>query len=284
MAMLRSLTDQQLQQLVQEEAPYGDLSTMSLGVGDQTAQLTLAARQPLTVCGTEEVARLFELAGACTTHLSASGRHVLTGAELLTVQGRAGALLLLRRLAHQLLAMSSGVASEVARIVTELRAAGHLQPVACPPGAWPGLRSLAVKAVHSGGGIMSVGSLSDALLLSPEHRVFVDASMDDAVARLGRQHPERRLVAEVASLQEAMALAEAGAEALQLTDFTPAALHQCKLALHASRLHPMLIAAGDVHGGNAVAYADAGADMLLTSAPYAAMPSALESRLSRGVQ
>jgi len=177
--------------------------------------------------------------------------------------------------------LSSGVASEVARIVTELRAAGHSQPLACTRKTFPGTRALMVKAVVSGGGVMHRLGLSDTLLLFPEHRVFVESDMDDTVGRLRRHQPEKRLVVEVTSLEEALAMASAGAEVLQLERFTPEAVRHCKAALHASRLHPLLAAAGGVNAGNAVAYASAGADILVSSAPYHAPPRDVEVRFSR---
>ncbi|MFT3856186.1 MAG: ModD protein [Aquabacterium sp.] len=281
--MLRALSDEALEALLREDAPYGDISTMGLGLGTQHGHVVMAARQPMTVCGTEEAVRLFELHGASATLLAPSGSHVLTGAELLTAHGHAATLLLVWKVAQTLIEYASGIASEVARIVTELRAAGHMVPLACTRKTFPGTRALAVKAVYSGGGIMHRLGLSDSLLLFTEHRVFVDASRDDAVGKLRRFQPEKHLVVEVGSMQEALAMAESGADELQLERFTPEHVRQCRLALHKSGLHPMLAVAGGVNAGNAVAYADAGADVLVSSAPYHAPPRDVEVRFSREV-
>lgn len=279
--MPTALSDEALQQLLREDAPYGDLTTHSLGLSGLPGAVTFAARQPMTVCASEEAARLFTLCGAVAQVHAPSGRHVLAGAELLSAQGPAAALLLAWKVAQTLMECSSGIASEVARIVTELRAAGHAQPLACTRKAFPGTRAIAIKAVYAGGGIMHRTGLSESLLLFPEHRLFVDASMDDTVGRLRKQQPEKRLVAEVTTLQEALTLATAGADVLQLERFTPDAVRQCKLALHASRLHPALAVAGGVNAANAVAYAEAGADVLVSSAPYHAPPRDVEVRFSR---
>jgi molybdenum transport protein len=73
--MLRALSDEALQQLLREDAPFGDVSTMSLGLGAQAGRVVMAARQPMTVCGSEEAARLFELHGATATVHAPSGSH-----------------------------------------------------------------------------------------------------------------------------------------------------------------------------------------------------------------
>ncbi len=281
--MLRSLSDEALCQLLREDAPYGDMTTAALGLHASSGHVVFAARQPMTVCGTEEAQRLFELAGASAQVHTPSGRHVLAGAELLVAQGPVESLMLAWKSAQTLVEMISGVASEVARIVTELRAAGHPQPLACTRRAFPGTRALAVKAVQAGGGIMHRLGLSDGLLLYPEHRIFVDASVDDMVGRLRKAQTEKKLISLVTSLEEAMAFAIAGSEILQLDEFTPEAVRQTKLALHNSRLHPMLAVSGGVTAANAVAYADAGADVLVSSAPYQAAPRAIEARFSRAL-
>ncbi|KGM39590.1 pyrophosphorylase [Aquabacterium sp. NJ1] len=281
--MLRALSDSALQELIQEDAPYGDMTTMGLGLGDAPGRVVMAARQPMTVCGTEEAARLFELYGASATVIAPSGTHVLAGAELLSAHGRASTLLLVWKVAQTLMEYASSISSEVARIVTELRAAGHAQPLACTRKSFPGTRALSVKAVLQGGGVMHRMGLSETMLLFPEHRVFLDVSTDDMVGRLRKYQPEKRLVVEVGSLEEALAMATSGADVLQLERFTPEAVRQCKMTLHTSRLHPTLAVAGGVNAANAVAYADAGADILVSSAPYHAPARDVEVRFSRDV-
>src|SRR5690606_7647973 len=165
--MLRALSDDALQALLREDAPYGDISTMALGLDAQLGHVVMAATQPMTVCGAEEAARLFTLAGATVSLLASSGSHVPAGAELLSAHGPAPCLLLSWRVAQALLEYASGVASEVARIVTELKAAGHIVPLACAAKSFPGTRALAIKAVHCGGGVMHRLGLSDSLMLSP---------------------------------------------------------------------------------------------------------------------
>jgi molybdenum transport protein len=281
--MLSALSDEALLTLLREDAPYGDLTTQSLGLGSLQGRVLLAARQAMTVCGSEEAARLFALCGAQVQVHAPTGEHVLAGTGLLSAHGPASGLLLAWKVAQTLMEATSGIASEVARIVTSLRVAGHQQALACTRKSFPGTRALSAKAVLAGGGVMHRLGLSETLLLFPEHRLFVDHSLDDTVGRLRKQQPEKRLVAEVGTLAEALALAASGADVLQLERFTPEAVRQCKLALHTSHLHPVLAVAGGVNADNAVAYADAGADILVSSAPYHAAPRDVEVRFSRDV-
>lgn len=275
-----TLPDDELQRLLREDAPYGDLTTDTLNLGAESGRIAFGARSPMTVCATEEAVRLFELCGAQAQLQVASGRHVLGGTELLHAQGPAPGLLLAWKVAQTLVEFSSGIASEVARIVTALRAAGYHQALACTRKSFPGTRAIAAKAVQCGGGVMHRLGLSDSLLLYPEHRLFVEQGLEDAINRVHEAQPQKRLVVEVHDLGTAIAAAEAGAEVLQLERFSPEAIHTCRTALRSASLHPKLAVTG-ITAANALAYAEAGADVLVSSAPYHTPPAEVTVSFSR---
>ena len=93
------------------------------------------------------------------------------------------------------------------------------------------------------------------------------------LAQLRAQQPEKRLVVEVLNADDALAMARAGADVLQLERFSPEQVAALKAELAASRLPAQLAPAGGVNLRNAVAYARAGADLLVSSAPYLAPPA-----------
>ena len=85
--------------------------------------------------------------------------------------------------------------------------------------------------------------------------------------------PEKKLVVEVGAEDEALSFAHAGAEVLQLERFSPAALTALRQRLEAAGLRPLLAPAGGVTAAHAVDDARAGADFLVSSAPYFAPPT-----------
>ncbi|TCJ11636.1 ModD protein, partial [Parasulfuritortus cantonensis] len=141
-------------------------------------------------------------------------------------------------------------------------------------------KALAVKAVHSGGACMHRLGLSETLMVFDEHRLFLDEVPAATVARLRRALPERALVVEVGAAAEALAWAEAGAPVIQLERFTPEQVHALAADLAARGLAPILAIAGGVNVGNAVAYAQAGAGLLVSSAPYHAPPRDVKVRFA----
>jgi len=269
---MRTLSDSQLHALLDDDVPSGDLTTDSLGIGAQAAQLRFRARQPMRLTAIEEAARLFELAGACAQVVRPSGTQAAAGELLLQAQGRAASLHRAWKTAQTLVECFSGMASATAAIVE----AAQGVPVACTRKAMPGTKALSAQAVRAGGGIMHRLGLSETLLVFAEHRLFLQESPARTVAWLRQTQPEKKIVVEVASVDEALCWAEAGAHVLQLEKFTPAQVATCRAALQAGTWpaapRPLLAAAGGVRADNAAAYVAAGADLLVTSAPYTAPP------------
>lgn len=267
------LTDAELQALLAQDVPCGDLTTDALGIGARPGRIAFRSRRPIVLCASEEAARLLELAGARVAALLPSGTRIAPADLALAADGPAGALHRAWKVAQTLMEYASGIATATAAIVDALRAAGFDTPVACTRKNFPGTKAIAVKAVAAGGGVMHRLGLSETLLLFPEHRAFIAGhEWEAALRRLRARCPERKLVAEAGSADEALRLAALGADVLQLEKFAPEEFAACVQALRAAGRAIPVAPAGGVNAGNAAAYARAGAAFLVTSAPYFAGP------------
>lgn len=273
-----ALTDGELERLLAEDVPYGDLTTDVLGIAAQQGKLHFAARNAMTVCGSEEAARLLDLAGAKVRVAVPSGGKLDAGMLILEAEGCAASLHRVWKTAQVLLETVSGVATAAASLCAALRAEGLPTPVACTRKNFPGTKALAAKAVRAGGATLHRLGLSETLLLFAEHRLFLDEPPAATAARLRSRLPEKKLVVEVTTHEEALVWAEAGADVLQLEKFSPEAVRQCADVLGLPGRRPLLAAAGGINAANAVAYARAGADLLVTSAPYYAGPVDVQTR------
>lgn len=267
------LDDAALWRLLHEDVPFGDLTTRALEIGGQAGFMVFASRQPMTLCGTEEAARLIALAGAGVESFIPSGTALEADTEFLHAYGSAAALHQVWKTAQTLVEYLSGIATCTASMVARLREAGHAVPLACTRKNFPGLRVLSAKAVMAGGAILHRAGLSETLLVFPEHRAFLATdALAEQLAALKRSNPEKKVVVEVGSLDDALACAAAGADILQLERFSPAELAHCKTVLDEAGLHPLVAPAGGVTRANMLDYAEAGADFLVSSAPYFAPP------------
>lgn len=263
------LSDSALDALLAQDVPYGDLTTDSLGIADQPARMSFAARAAMVLAGSEEAARLVEKAGGRVTRVSPSGTSLEAGAVFLEADGPAGALHRAWKVAQTLTEYASGIASRARRIVD----AAPGVTVACTRKNFPGAKDLSVKAVIAGGAVMHRLGLSETLLVFPEHRAFLPGPPEDWIAALRRKAPEKKIVVEAGSVEEAVALAKAGADVIQLEKLPPEAAAAVIAATRALTPPPVVAPAGGVTEANAAAYAAAGCRLLVTSAPFFGPPA-----------
>jgi len=278
-----TLPDATLQAMLLADAPHGDLTSRSLGIAAQAGRMSFRARQPMVVCGSEEARRMGELHGLrSTAPPAASGTGVAAGALLLTLEGEAAALHQVWKSAQTLIEYLSGIATATAELVAAART-GHTESrVACTRKNFPGTKDASLKAVLCAGAAAHRFDLSDTLLVFPEHLGFVDRPSPAALVRqLVRACPERKLVVEVTTVEDALAWADAGADVLQLEKMRPAAVADIARRTAALPRAPVIAAAGGVTAGNAADYARAGARVLVSSAPYQAPPRDVQVRFER---
>lgn len=258
--------------LLAEDAPYGDLTTESLGPAGHAARLSMAVRGDTTLCGVELAAELFRAAGASANLLAASGARVPKGDTFLLAEGAAGPIFRAWKVAQTLVEYLSGIATLTADIVAAARAVSPEVAVVTTRKTLPGAKAQMIAAIRAGGAFPHRLGLSETLLLFPEHAAFL-ADPAEGIAQLRRQAPEKKVVVEVKTLEEAEAVLAAGPDVLQCEKMTPDEIRQVVAVTLARAPGTKVAAAGGVNLSNAAAYAAAGAHVLVTSAPYWAKPA-----------
>ena len=170
-----------------EDAPFGDVTGAALVPADAVAVAHLVAREAGVLAGAEvfEVAMTsVDPAVAVRTHV-ADGDAFEPGDRLASVEGPARAVLQTERVALNLIARMSAVATLTARHVAEV--AGTGARVVDTRKTTPGLRSLERHAVRCGGGHNHRFSLSDAVMAKDNHLALLDdvtTALREAAGRL----------------------------------------------------------------------------------------------------
>jgi len=268
-----TLSDGDLERMLLEDAPHGDATTFTLGIGDVPARMVFRARGEMVVCGSEEALAMGRLRGLTAVgERVASGTRVAAGTTLLTLCGPAAGIQVVWKTAQTLMEYLSGIATVAADIVAAAHGERADCAVVCTRKTFPGTKSASIKAILSGGAGAHRLSLSETLLVFAEHRCLLDEAPAATVRRLHQRWPERAVVVEVADQDEAMIWIEAGADVIQLEKWPVSEVAALSARLPQAGKRPLLAAAGGVKVANAADYARAGADMLVTSAPYFAPP------------
>lgn len=272
MTRMPALSDDELSRLIREDAPYGDLTTHSLGIGASEGKITFSARHAMCVAGVEEAARMLALCGAQIDAVVPTGTQLAAHQSFLQAHGTAAALCLAWKTAQTLVESYSGMATRAAAMVLAARNAGSDAAVACTRKNVPGTRALAVKAVCAAGMIAHRLGLSETILVTPEHQRFVTDDVRAWLQQLALCCPEKRMVVEVLTHERGMQFALAGADVIQLEKFSPPAVAQFVAAVR-ERVPVRVAATGGIDAHNIADYARTGADILVSSAPYAAPPA-----------
>ncbi len=279
--MMPLIPDTEIDRWLAEDVPFGDLTTHALGIGERPGRMVFAARDAMVVVASEEAARLLVRVGCTVSELRPSGCAAEAGAPLLVAEGPAAALLAGWKVAQTLMEYASGIATVASRIVEIAHAVNPGVVVACTRKTFPGTKAISIKAILAAGAIPHRLGLSETVLVFPEHRAFL-AKEDpaSALARLKIACPERKIVVEVDSVEDAVSAARAGADVVQLEKLPPETVAAIVARLADAAPHAKVAAAGGVKPANAADYARAGAHILVTSAPYFAPPADIKVSVS----
>ncbi|MHC2998516.1 carboxylating nicotinate-nucleotide diphosphorylase [Microbacterium sp. HJ5] len=189
--LTRATIDRTVGAALEEDAPWGDITSEYLIDAGATAVAELVAREPGVFSGGEVFAAAFRLVDAeIAVHLRvADGDRFDTGAVLATVTGPARGVLTAERIGLNFVQRMSGIASLTARYVAEVAHTGAR--IADTRKTTPLLRAFERHAVVSGGGHNHRHSLSDAVMAKDNHLAVVTqnglsvtAALQGAIARL----------------------------------------------------------------------------------------------------
>lgn len=272
------LSDAEIDRLIEDDLPYGDLTTRACGISARSGTITFHARDPLILSGIEEAARIFTRLGADVPYAAQAGLNATPGTALLTATGPAGALHAGWKVSQILMEWASGIATATGRIVAAARTVRADIPVAVTRKSAPFTKKLALKAVLAGGGSIHRFGLSDSVLIFAEHRAFLPTNdVGIAIATLRIAAREHAIGIEVSSLEDA--LAAQAADVIQLEKFSPEMVRTlCARIVKRPDGRPIIAPAGGITAENAPAYAAAGADLLVSSAPFQAKPTDIQVR------
>jgi len=203
-----------------EDAPTGDLTASLVVPEGATCRAELRAKARGVVAGSAAAQASFDVAvdqdGLGPVEVAwhvHDGSTVEAGAVLATIEGPARTILRAERIAINLLAHLSGVATLTRAFVDAARPATIL----CTRKTTPGLRALERDAVVAGGGSLHRASLSDAVLIKDNH-LRIAGGVAVAVAKAKAAGiPVEVEVETMAQLDEALA---AGADRILLDNPT----------------------------------------------------------------
>jgi nicotinate-nucleotide pyrophosphorylase (carboxylating) len=210
-----------------EDAPWGDLTSQAFIPADALVTAHLVAREPGILCGSDLVTAAFALTDATiTTRFHLSDGDAFNASEILaTIEGPARSILQAERIALNFAQRLCGIASMTSLYVAA--AAGTRARITDTRKTTPGLRLFERYAVRCGGGHNHRFSLSDAVMVKDNHLAANgNADVTAALRDLRSALPHTtHIEVEVDRPDQIEAVLAAGIDTILLDNFTPSQLH-----------------------------------------------------------
>lgn len=268
--------------LLQEDIQGGDLTTRALGIGAQPGVITFYHRQGGCVSGIAVARQMLRSLGLTVTEQLSDGEHAVAEQLLIRAHGNAAALHQGWKAVQNVLEWSCGISHYLDAMLSVTRRRYPDAQIACTRKAIPGTRMLATQAILAAGGIIHRGGCAETVLLFANHRRFLTDQNDwaGAIAQLRHHAPEKKIVVEADTPDEALAALRAAPDVLQLDKFTPE--QAADIARQAPSLAPhcTLALTGGITLASLASYLDCGIRLFITSAPYYAPPADIKVTLS----
>jgi len=225
------LSDLEVRALVRaaldEDRAFDDATTLATVGPDVRASATMAARAPGVLAGIPLAIATF-LAMDATTECQLradDGGRLIVGSIVLTLEGRAAAMLSAERVALNFVQRLSGIATLTSRYVDAV--AGTGARILDTRKTTPGYRALEKYAVRCGGGTNHRSDLADAVLIKDNHLAAMGGDVAEAVRRARALAPRGIVVqVECDDLDQARAALDAGADSILLDNMAPPMLRK----------------------------------------------------------
>lgn len=222
--LTRATIERVVRAALEEDAPWGDLTSQTLIPATAAARAELIAREPGVFSGGEVFSAAFALTDPLihVELIAGEGEAFDAGASLAVVTGPARGILTAERIGLNFVQRMSGISTLTARFVEEVAHTGAR--IADTRKTTPGLRAFERHAVRMGGGHNHRYSLSDAVMAKDNHLAVltlgglsVTAALQEAIAQLPHTtHVE----VEVDRLEQIDAVLAAGVGTVMLDNFT----------------------------------------------------------------
>ena len=269
----RPLLKRLVEDALQEDIPYGDLTTDVTIGGMDKAQAKIVAKEDLVLAGCPCVSMVFHVLDP-TVQVEFSfndGDRIGRGQSICTLKGRVKSLLEGERVALNFLQRLSGIATLTNRFVQEVK--GLSVRICDTRKTTPNLRLLEKYAVRMGGGHNHRYSLSDGILIKDNH-IVACGSIREAVerARANAPHPYR-IEVEVETLEGVKEAIGAGADAILLDNMSVSDLRRAVAMCRDLAPQVLLEASGGVTLENVREIAETGVDLISIGALTHSAPS-----------
>jgi nicotinate-nucleotide pyrophosphorylase (carboxylating) len=208
-----------LRPFLDEDIGSGDITTDTL-VPDIQGKASVICEENAVVAGLEEAAEIFNLLGISSKCTVTDGEKVQKGAKVMELDGPLRNILTGERVALNFLMRMSGIATETASVVQEVRKKDSDMQIAGTRKTTPGFRSFEKKAIALGGGWPHRSGLYDMVLIKDNH-LLACGGIENALSKTDGIPSNILIEIEVTIINDGIMAAKKGADIIMADHMSP---------------------------------------------------------------
>jgi len=167
------INDETIENIIREDIPYIDLTSLVLGINSQKGEIKFISRGNAVISGSEEVVRIFNKLGIESKTVLASGTLVKSGDVIVHAQGNVDALHMGWKVSMNILEYCSGIATRTKYLVDKAKNINPQIEIVTTRKIFPGTKEFSIKAIIAGGAYPHRLGLSETVLIFKQHLNFI---------------------------------------------------------------------------------------------------------------
>lgn len=249
---------------IEEDIGFGDITTEALIPNETLANAKLISKQEGIVAGTQIVKEIFESRGLMVAILKNDGEEVFKNETIIEIMGKAKDILVLERVALNILMRMSGIATNTREIIDKINNIAPNLKIAGTRKTAPGLAKFDNLAITIGGGDSHRFCLDDMVLIKDNH-IAVLGSVSKAIQKAKETVSfTKKIEIEVENSKDAAIASKNGADIIMLDNMDPKSIKETLEILNDFNLRENILIeiSGGINSENIIEFAKTGVDII----------------------
>jgi len=268
------INDETIENIIKEDIPYIDLTSLVLGINNQKGEIKFISRGNAVISGSEEVVRIFNKLGIKSKTVLPSGTLVKSGDVIVHAQGNVDALHMGWKVSMNILEYCSGIATRTKKLVDKAKNVNSKIEILTTRKIFPGTKGFSINAIIAGGAYPHRLGLSETILIFKQHLNFIGGihGLVEKLDVIKARACEKKVIVEVENFKTAIILSKAGVDGLQFDKINPLELNTIVESVRSINPSITLIGTGGINESNIEDYARTGIDAISTTSVYFGTP------------
>jgi len=263
-------TNNELEQYINEDLPYMDLTTHLQKIENRKASLEIVTREDVLVSCMEEACRIVTLLGCFVDYYVSSKEHASKGDVLLRFSGDYNDVHKAWRSAQVLLEYSCKMSTYTYNMKKIMQKNNRKCELLTTRKTFPMSKKFCIKAIITGGAMPHRLNLSETIVFFDNHRIVYmdDQEFYEQIRVFKINVPEKNIVVESKSFEDAIYLMSYGVDVIQMDKIDINTLSKVVEYKKSNYKNVKILASGGIDITNVQKYADTGVDGIVTSKVY----------------